>query len=61
MSVKIRKLTKRLRSKKQMAHKPNGHGQGRWHSRTTLWASKRKDRRRRIIANNSRRANRANA
>lgn len=61
MSLIIRKLGKalRLRSKKQMAHKPSGHGKGRWHSRTTLWKSKRKDRRKRLIANKSRRLNRA--
>lgn len=61
MTFTIRKLgkSKRLSSKKQMAHKPSGHGKGRWHSRTSLWASKRKDRRKRIIANESRRRNRA--
>lgn len=62
MSVIIRKLGKsrRLSSKKQMAHKPSGHGKGRWHSRTSLWASKRKDRRKRIVSNESRRRNRVN-
>lgn len=61
MSVVIRKLGKarRLKSKTQLAHKPSGHGKGRWHSRTSLWASKRKDRRKRLIANASRRRNRA--
>lgn len=59
MSLTIRKLSKRLRSKKALAHKTSGFGKGRWHSRTALWASKRKDRRRRIIANESRRINRA--
>lgn len=61
MSVIIRKLGKarRLSSKKQMAHKPSGHGKGRWHSRTSLWASKRKDRRKRLVSNESRRRNRA--
>ena len=49
---------KRVRSKKEMAHKPSGFGKGRWHSRTTLWKSKRKDRRKRLIAAASRRANR---
>lgn len=60
MTVKIRKLGKalRLRSKKDLAHKPSGVGKGRWHSRTSLWASKRKDRRKRLIANASRRRNR---
>lgn len=61
MTVKIRRFGKalRLRSRKQLAHKPSGIGKGRWHSRTALWASKRKDRRKRLIANASRRRNRA--
>lgn len=60
MKVQIRKFGKarRLRSRTQLAHKPSGHGIGRWHSRTSLWASKRKDRRKRLIANESRRQNR---
>ena len=60
MSLVIKRFgkAKRLRSKKHLAHKPSGHGKGRWHNRTTLWKSKRKDRRKRIIANHSRRMNR---
>jgi hypothetical protein len=50
--------SRRLRSKRQLKHKPNGHGIRRWHSRTTLWKSKRKDRIKRIVASASRRANR---
>lgn len=61
MTLKIRKISPRLRSKKQLAHKPSGHGIGRWHSRTSLWKSKRKDRRKRLIADASRRRNRATA
>lgn len=63
MSITIKRFGKalRLRSKKDLAHKPSGHGKGRWHSRTSLWLSKRKDRRKRIIAAKSRRANRASA
>ncbi len=63
MSIVIRKFGKarRLLSKKQMAHKPSGHGKGRWHSRTSLWASKRKDRRKRLISDASRRRNRSAA
>lgn len=48
---------RRLRSKSALAHKPSGHGKGKWHSRTTLWAYKRKSRRLRQIAAASRRAN----
>lgn len=58
MTIKFLRVGRRLRSKRQLAHKPSGHGKGRWHSRTTLWASKRKDRRKRLIANESRRRNR---
>lgn len=38
MSLTIRRLgkAKRLSSKKALAHKPNRHGQGRWHNRTAL-------------------------
>lgn len=61
MTIKIRKFGKaaRLSSKKKLAHKPNGHGKGKWHSRTTLWLYKRKSRRIRKIAEASRRRNRA--
>lgn len=61
MSVQIIKTGKarRLRSRYQMAHKPSGHGKGKWHSRTSLWAYKRLSRRKRLIAAASRRANRA--
>ena len=63
MSVSILRFGKarRLRDRKKMAHKPSGHGQGKWHSRTSLWAYKRLSRRRRLIANASRRMNRAAA
>lgn len=61
MSVQIIKKAKsrRLRSRYQMAHKPSGHGKGKWHSRTSLWAYKRLSRRKRLIAAASRRANRS--
>lgn len=49
---------RRLRSKRQLVHKPLRQGKGRWHSRSALWASKRRYRRRRLIANASRRRNR---
>jgi hypothetical protein len=52
---------KRLRSKRQLAHRPSGFGHGKWHSRTTLWAYKRKARRKRLIAADSRRQNRGRA
>lgn len=60
MSLTIRRFGKarRLKSKRDLAHKPSGFGKGRWHSRTALWKSKRKDRRKRLIANASRRRNR---
>lgn len=63
MTVTIRKVGKdhRLKSKKDLAHKPSGVGKGKWHSRTSLWAYKRKSRRRRLIANESRRRNRGTA
>lgn len=63
MSLTIRKLgkAKRLRSKKALAHKPSGHGKGKWHSRTSLWAYKRLSRQKRLIANASRRRNRSAA
>lgn len=59
--VTIRLIRPRLRSKRAMAHKPNGRGKGKWHSRTTLWAYKRKSRRLRQISARSRRANRRTA
>lgn len=60
MSITIRKLgkAKRLRSRMQMAHKPSGTGQGKWHSRVSLWAYKRLARRKRLMADASRRQNR---
>lgn len=60
MSVTIKKFGKsrRLRSKKELAHKPQKTGIGKWHSRTSLWAYKRLSRRKRIVANKSRRLNR---
>lgn len=63
MSITIRKVGKarRLRSKRDLAHKPSGFGKGRWHSRTCLWKAHQKARRKRIIANASRRRNRATA
>jgi len=61
MTLKVRKFGKarRLRSKRAMAHKPSGDGKGKWHSRTSLWAYKRKSRRLRKMADESRRLNRA--
>lgn len=61
MSITIIKRGKarRLSSKWQMQHKPSGHGKGKWHSRTALWAYKRKARRKTLIAAESRRRNRA--
>ncbi len=60
MSLVIRKKkAHRLRSKNSLKHKPNGHGTGKWHSRTSLWAYKRLSRRKRLISNASRRRNRA--
>lgn len=60
MTIHIRKLGKarRLRSKQQLAHKPSGAGKGRWHSRSCLWRSKRKTRRKHLISKASRRLNR---
>ncbi len=60
MSITIRRRGKalRLRSKKSMAHKPTLTGKGKWHSRTALWAYKRKSRRKRLISDASRRQNR---
>lgn len=49
---------RRLRSAKQLEHKPSGVGKGRWHSRQALWRAKRKDRRKRQIAAASRARNR---
>lgn len=60
MAVQVIKRGKarRLRSRRQLAHKPNGHGKGKWHSRGALWAYKRHSRRVRQLADASRRANR---
>lgn len=57
--LKQRGKHRRKRAKRQLAHKPNGHGQGRWHSRTSLWKAYRLNRRKRAISNASRRRNRA--
>jgi hypothetical protein len=61
VTLKIRRVGKsrRLSRKRDLAHKPSAVGQGKWHSRTALWAYKRSSRRRRLIANASRRRNRA--
>jgi hypothetical protein len=61
MQIKRWGKARRLRSKMALAHKPNGHAIGKWHSRSTLWAYKRKSRRKRLIADASRRANRGAA
>lgn len=58
MSFTIRKLSKRLRSRKDLAHKPTVTGQGIWHNMKTLWNYKMKSRRLRKIAAESRRRNR---
>ena len=58
MTLAVKKLHPRLRSKKQLAHRPSGHGAGHWASRTALWKWKRKERRKRLIAAESRRDNR---
>lgn len=50
---------RRLRARKAMKHKPSGFGKGKWHSRTSLWAYKRSSRRKRLMADQSRRVNRA--
>lgn len=50
--------SRRLRSIKQIVHHPTLRGTGKWHSRRSLWAYKRKARRKRLIAAASRRANR---
>ncbi len=57
--VRIRYVNKRLRSKKDLQHKPSGSGKGKWHSRTSLWQYKRLTRRRRLVSNASRRRNRS--
>lgn len=60
MTVTIRKLGKarRLRHRSQLGHKPSGRGHGKWQNRASLWAYKRASRRRRLMANASRRRNR---
>lgn len=58
ISIIKRGKARRLRSRDQMAHKPNGHSQGKWHSRAALWAYKRASRITRKIADASRRRNR---
>lgn len=60
MSVSIRPIGKarRLSSASQIKHRPNGHGHGKWHSLASLWAYKRHSRRRRLMADASRRRNR---
>lgn len=61
MTVTIirRGKSRRLKSRKQLLHKPSGHGKGKWHSRTSLWAYKRLTRRKNQIASASRQRNRA--
>lgn len=58
MSIQILKKSKRIRSKKEMAHKPSGFGKGKWHSRTTLWKSRLARKKRNAVASASRAANR---
>lgn len=58
MTVTIRKINPRLRSKSQLKHMPSGHGDGKWESRASLWKYKQLTRRRRLIAKASRRHNR---
>lgn len=64
MSITVIKRGKarRLRSRWELSHAPDKrivNRQGKWHSRTSLWAYKRPARRVRAIANASRRANRS--
>lgn len=49
----------RLRRTSQLIHRTSIFGKGRWHSVRTFWASKFAGRRRRHIAEASRRRNRA--
>lgn len=56
MSLIVKK-SKRIRSKRDLAHKPSGSGKGRWHSRTSLWKAHRKSRRLRKIRAASRARN----
>lgn len=50
--------SRRFSRKPKLLHKPSGHGKGKWHCTRTLIAYKFKARRRRLIANESRRRNR---
>lgn len=52
-------MSKRLRSKDDLANKPSGHGKGRWQSRTVLWKARQKAKRKRAVAQGSRGRNRA--
>jgi len=56
--MKIRYINRRLRSMKDLRHKPTQWGKGKWESIRTLWAYKRKNRRKKQIAKASRRRNR---
>jgi len=58
MSIIIRKLTNRLRSKKDIVHKPSGFGKGKWHDLKSLWTYKRAARTARKVASASRARNR---
>lgn len=58
--------SRRLRSPKDLQHKPDaqrpaGDRKGKWHSRASLWAYKRKSRKARLVAKASRRINRQRA
>ena len=58
MTVVVRRIRKRLRSKRDLLKRTNGHGKGKWHGVRTLWAYKQLTKRRRKIAEASRRQNR---
>lgn len=58
MSVTIIRKSTRLRRRSQLRHKPSGRGDGKWHNLRTFWAYKLHTRRRRNIAEASRRRNR---
>ena len=61
MAITIRRIHPRLRSRTQLAHKPSGHGKGKWQNIKTLWAYKTAARKRRNTAEASRRRNRVAA
>jgi len=60
VKVTIRRFGKarRLSSKRDVRHKPTIFGHGKWESLASFWKYKRASRRRRLIANASRRRNR---